>query len=147
MTGRWTKTLMLTLGVALATQSLGCGTLLHPERRGQRGGNADVTIVVLDAIGLLFFLIPGIIAFAVDFSNGTIYLPRGRYHSQNLKDLDKVSFDTKGDVKATVERILRERTGVELKLDGADVQVVAPGSRQEMLALFARAQASGVALR
>ena len=32
-------------------------------------------MAVLDGIGLLFFIIPGVIAFAVDFSNGTIYLP------------------------------------------------------------------------
>ena len=32
-------------------------------------------MAVLDGIGLLFFILPGVIAFAVDFSNGTIYLP------------------------------------------------------------------------
>jgi hypothetical protein len=52
-----------------------CGTLLHPERRGQPAGRLDPGIVVLDAVGLLLFFVPGVIAFAVDFSNGTIYLP------------------------------------------------------------------------
>ena len=57
---------------------MGCGTILHPERKGQRNGNIDPAIAVLDGIGLLFFLVPGVIAFAVDFNNGSIYLPRGR---------------------------------------------------------------------
>jgi len=61
--------------VALAAGSAGCGTILHPERRGQPAGRLDWGIVALDAIGLFFFFIPGVIAFAVDFSNGTIYLP------------------------------------------------------------------------
>jgi len=55
----------------------GCGTILYPERRGQPAGLLDWKIVALDAIGLLFFFVPGVIAFAVDFNNGTIYLPPG----------------------------------------------------------------------
>lgn|GEM_PF-299227 len=53
----------------------GCGTLLYPERRGQPAGRLDWRVVLLDGIGLFFFFIPGVIAFAVDFLNGTIYLP------------------------------------------------------------------------
>lgn len=67
------------LGLAIAQASLasivGCGTILHPERRGQPAGPLDWKIVAFDAIGLLLFFLPGVIAFAVDFSNGTIYLP------------------------------------------------------------------------
>lgn len=64
---------LLSCGVSLA--AAGCGTILHPERRGQPAGRLDWGIVALDALGLLLFFIPGVIAFAVDFSNGTIYLP------------------------------------------------------------------------
>ena len=53
----------------------GCGTVLHPERRGQPAGNLDWKIVALNALGLVLFLVPGIIAFAVDFHTGAIYLP------------------------------------------------------------------------
>jgi hypothetical protein len=52
-----------------------CGTILYPERRGQPAGRLDVGVVVLDGIGLLLFLVPGVIAFAVDFATGAIYLP------------------------------------------------------------------------
>lgn len=70
------------IALAIAQANLlgitGCGTVLHPERKGQTAGSLDWGIVALDAVGLLFFFIPGVIAFAVDFNNGTIYLPPGQ---------------------------------------------------------------------
>ena len=64
------------LAAALSFQ-LGCGTLLYPERRGQNGGRLDADVAILDGIGLVFFIIPGLFAFAVDFVTGAIYLPPG----------------------------------------------------------------------
>ncbi len=65
------------LVVALMETTMGCGTIIYPERRGQPAGKLDTDIVILDAVGLLIFLVPGVIAFAVDFSTGAIYLPPG----------------------------------------------------------------------
>ncbi len=59
----------------LGLTAAGCGTVMHPERKGQSAGKLDWEIVALDAVGLLLFFVPGVIAFAVDFNNGTIYLP------------------------------------------------------------------------
>ncbi len=67
--------LSLMVASALVFQLTACGTILYPERKGQISGKIDVGVAVLDGIGLLFFIIPGVIAYAVDFSNGTIYLP------------------------------------------------------------------------
>ena len=55
-----------------------CGYLIYPERQGSRGDRVDGTVVALDAIGLLFFILPGVVAFAVDFSTGCIYMPKGK---------------------------------------------------------------------
>jgi hypothetical protein len=55
----------------------GCGTIIYPERRGQTRGVLDPGVVLLDGLGLLLFLVPGLIAFAVDFSTGAIFLPQG----------------------------------------------------------------------
>ncbi|MDB5390758.1 MAG: hypothetical protein JWM11_6404, partial [Planctomycetaceae bacterium] len=63
------------LGTLIGCISTGCGTIMHPERKGQPAGNLDWSIVALDGVGLLLFLVPGVIAFAVDFNNGSIYLP------------------------------------------------------------------------
>ncbi|MCW8128108.1 hypothetical protein [Microbulbifer halophilus] len=54
-----------------------CGYFLYPERKGQTGGRVDPAVVVLDGAALLFGILPGLVAFAVDFTNGTIYLPSG----------------------------------------------------------------------
>jgi hypothetical protein len=54
-----------------------CGTLMYPERRNSKGVKIDPHVAILDALGLLLFIIPGVIAFAVDFTTGCIYLPGG----------------------------------------------------------------------
>ncbi|MBN8431945.1 hypothetical protein JF535_13910 [Microbulbifer salipaludis] len=54
-----------------------CGYFLYPERKGQTGGRVDPVVVILNGAGLLFGILPGVVAFAVDFTNGTIYLPAG----------------------------------------------------------------------
>lgn len=70
------RTFVVASSAFFAAAATGCGTLMHPERVGQtRRGNVDWTVVGLDAIGLCFFFIPGIIAFAVDFGNGAMFFP------------------------------------------------------------------------
>lgn len=69
---RWLCSL---LALTLLVQSISCGTILYPERVGQTRGALDYKVVALDTIGLLLFVVPGAIAFAVDFYNGTIFLP------------------------------------------------------------------------
>ena len=68
----------IALGTATATlvSLSGCGTLLHSERLNQpHSRDLDWKIVALNGLGLIFFFIPGVIAFVVDFHTGAIYLP------------------------------------------------------------------------
>ena len=65
------------LAVTLLSQLTACGSIFYPDRRGQIDGKIDPTIAVLDAVGLLFYIIPGLIAFAVDFASGAIYYAPG----------------------------------------------------------------------
>ena len=74
---KFKKFIVRSMALGLSIQLSGCGTILKPERKGQSAGNLDTSIVALNAIGFLFFLVPGVIVFAVDFNNGTIYLPGG----------------------------------------------------------------------
>lgn len=69
------KTVKALAGILLISHLSACGTILYPERKGQVSGQIDAGVAALNGIGLLFFLVPGVIAFAVDFNNGTIYLP------------------------------------------------------------------------
>jgi hypothetical protein len=109
-----------TLMVFLAVQTASCGTLLHPERSGQPAGQLDPGIVVLDAVGLVLFFVPGVIAFAVDFSNGTIYLPPSRTsavavpENQRLQTLQIAPGELTSE---RLEQILRERTGQSVRLE------------------------------
>jgi len=63
--------------IALIFNSSSCGYLLHPQRVGQTNGHIDPAILVLDAAGLLFGVLPGVVAFAVDITTGAIYLSPG----------------------------------------------------------------------
>ena len=59
--------------VAMSVQLAGCGYFMHPERRGQSKGNIDAGVAVLDGLGLLLFLIPGIIMWFLFFF-GNLFL-------------------------------------------------------------------------
>lgn len=76
--------------VLLMAQLTACGTLLYPERRGQTNGQIDVGVAALNAIGLIFFFVPGVVAFGVDFITGTIYLPGGGIATLTSNELDTI---------------------------------------------------------
>jgi hypothetical protein len=131
------KVLHVLVCAVLIFQLAGCGTLMYPERRGQRGGRVDAGVAVLDGIGLLFFIIPGVIAYAVDFSNGTIYLPGTNRGSLDLKDLKQVKFDPKHYNNATIEKIIKDETGYVANPNQDNLKVSKLESIDEMMARFA----------
>lgn len=100
----------------------GCGTILHPERRNQPpGGNLDWGVVALDAVGLLLFFIPGIIAFAVDFSTGAIYLPACQNYGSDeasMKDESLVTVEVpkKELTRQRIEEVTSRHAGREVRL-------------------------------
>jgi hypothetical protein len=99
----------------------GCGILLHPERRNQpTGGGLDWSIVALDAIGLLLFFIPGVIAFAVDFTTGAIYLPPPGYGDSgtptNDEPLVEVQVPPKELTPQRLEQVVSEHAGRNVRL-------------------------------
>ncbi len=113
--GRIAGTLTLSGAVFLAS----CGTLIYPERRGQPVGRLDVGVIALDGIGLLLFLVPGVIAFAVDFATGAIYLPPAAYamHPSGMgTDLRKVQVDPAELTPERMAAIVREQTGQTVSL-------------------------------
>ena len=121
----------------LIAQLAGCGTLIHPERRGQRSGRIDPGIAILDGIGLLFFIIPGLIAFAIDFSTGAIYMPGSVVGSLDRKNLKVVKFDPKHTTVAGIEEIIWKETGRRVNLNQANVEVSRLGSLEDMRKRFA----------
>jgi hypothetical protein len=99
----------------------GCGMILHPERRGQPpGGSLDWGIVALDGLGLLLFFIPGVIAFAVDFATGAIYLPPHGYGDAGkpAKDAQLVELQVPPQelTPERLERVASQHSGRDVRL-------------------------------
>lgn len=121
--------------VVIAAQLVGCGTILYPERRGQSAmEKLDADIVILDGIGLFFFLVPGVIAFAVDFATGAIYLPRGQKSkvSDLLGEPEIREEHLTARSVAEIERILREATGLTIELESQSVLVFRAPERADV---------------
>jgi hypothetical protein len=107
------------LVVSLLAQLTACGSIFYPERRGQiqGSGRMDPAIVVLDAIGLLFYILPGVIAFGVDFATGAIYLPEGK-HAQIDPEKLQPAVRADGSVdNLRLQAILKTELGRNLPLD------------------------------
>lgn len=119
----------LIVGVSM-TALVGCGTVFHPERKGQLGGRVDPVVAIANGVGLLFFIVPGVIAYAVDFSNGTIYLPS----DHNSAGVDALKLEEDMDV-AALERLLSEKSGRPVSLDSELMRVEEVESLEEALAL------------
>jgi hypothetical protein len=73
MTNRTLRTVAAATMLTVGTTSLGCGYILHPERRGIQAGTIDTPTMVMDLLWLLAGIIPGVVALIVDFSSGGIY--------------------------------------------------------------------------
>jgi len=118
-----TKFVAVTLVAVIALVSTSCGTLLYPERRGQPRGVIDSGVLLLDAVGLIFFVVPGLIAFAVDFSTGAIYYPPAPYGgpvTQNgfrRDDLVRVEVPKDELTQAKIEQVVSQETGKPVRLE------------------------------
>jgi hypothetical protein len=114
------KLICAILALMFCLQLASCGYLLYPERRGQTHGRIDPAIAVLDGVGLLLFVIPGIVAFAVDFATGTIYLPGSKRASTTPSDKDDllVLQVNRGELNSQkIEKIVSDHTGYPVRFD------------------------------
>jgi len=124
-------------------QTTSCGYILHPERKGQRGGRIDPAIAVLDGVGLLLFLIPGIVAFVIDFHYGTIYLPGGKRAEAGTMEGDDTMRVVKieGEITPeTVQAVLARETGSEVDLDKAQIRLARAGTTEDIQTLLNQAE-------
>jgi len=117
-----TRLVCLALAAAIALGASSCGTFLYPERRGQPRGVIDPGVLLLDAVGLIFFVIPGLVAFAVDFSTGAIYLPpaySGPVSQETLHPQDFVEVRIPKDdlTREKIEQVVGRHTGQPVSLE------------------------------
>jgi hypothetical protein len=113
------------LSAAAASLLSSCGTILYPDRAYQKErGTLDPAIAVLDGIGLLFGIIPGLVAFAVDFTTGAIYFPAGHEPGDEERTIfDQVDAEAKLD-KREIERILALHTGINVDLNSCGLRTM-----------------------
>ncbi len=122
------------VAAALMTQLTACGTLFWPDRRGQIEGRIDPVVAALDAIGILFYVIPGLIAFGVDFATGAIYLNDGKTAQISPEKLQPaVGRDGKVD-NLKLQAILETELGRSLPLD--DPRLIQHRGSVEQLAMY-----------
>ena len=113
------------LAAGIGSLLSGCGTILYPDRAYQQGrGNLDPAIVILDGIGLFFFIIPGLVAFAVDLTTGAIYFPPDHLPG----DRERTIFDRyDASAKPTLQEIeqgVALKSGKTIDLTQDDVYVI-----------------------
>lgn len=121
------RAINLAVVVALGVQLSGCGMILHPERQGQTGGRIDPAIALFDAAGLLLFIVPGLVAFGVDFYQGTIYLPGTASTGPTVIKMDDPSMEG-------IQKLLERQTGKKVDLRNAIVTRYQPDDKSKLLA-------------
>ena len=118
----------------LLTQLTACGSIFFPDRRGQIDGKIDPVVVVLDGIGLLFYVIPGLIAFGVDFATGAIYLPPGKTAQIAPEKLQQaIGADGKVD-NSKLQAILESELGRSFPLN--DPRLIQHRGSAQQLAMY-----------
>jgi hypothetical protein len=122
------------LVATLLTQVTACGSIFYPDRRGQIDGKIDPAIAALDAVGLLFYIVPGLIAFAVDFTTGAIYFEPGKTAQVSPEKLkDAIDADGKVDTQK-LQTILDTELGRHFPLD--DPRLIQHKGSAQQLAMF-----------
>jgi hypothetical protein len=115
------RTMLALLSAGPVSLLSSCGTILYPDRVHQRScGNIDPAVAIMNGVGCLLFLVPGLIAFAVDFYTGAIYFPAGKNHSDKERTIfDETSMYTHPEGKLTrrdIERVVSDRAGAKVNL-------------------------------
>ncbi|RWX46790.1 hypothetical protein H206_01803 [Candidatus Electrothrix aarhusensis] len=124
----------LLMGLVIMLSVTSCGTILYPERRGQTAGYIDAGVAMLDGIGLLFFFVPGVIAFAVDFTTGAIYLPSGSsrlaLQPSKLQDARIIQARRHSLTSHDIEAVVEQETGQKIDLVSPQTKVARISSGQ-----------------
>lgn len=127
----------LLLGLSVMLSVVSCGTILYPERRGQAAGRIDAGVAVLDGLGLLFFFVPGVIAFAVDFTTGAIYLS-GRssrlvLQPSDLQDARVIHTRTGSLTLHDIEAVVEKEAGQKIDLASPEIKVAQLSPGQDVI--------------
>jgi hypothetical protein len=130
------KIAKLFIVVLLSFQITACGTTLYPERRNQEAGRIDLGVALMDGLWLLVGLIPGIIAFAVDFSTGAIYLPNSNLGQLDDDHIRTIRFDPKTTTPVQIEEFICKETGHDIKFSDERIKYSRVKTSEELPEIF-----------
>jgi hypothetical protein len=116
-----------------ALQTTACGMLIYPEREGQTSGKIDPGVAILDAAGLLVFIIPGLVAFGVDFMTGTIYLPETEQTAHSDQIVREISIPDDKVNSSRIEQIVAAETGHSIDLSAGQTRIIQVSSQASMI--------------
>ncbi len=147
---RYSRRIAVILCLTLVLQLTSCGTIIYPERKGQAHGKVDTVVAVIDGLGLLLFVIPGLIAFGVDVYTGALYLPPGVSSSKVNSDDEEPLLDKEARVYRLapealnvkgIEDAISDLTGESIRLGAENVIVRKFESKEALLHELAKADA------
>lgn len=105
---------------AVTSASGGCGMFLYPERiNAPRSNQIDWKVAALDGLGLILFFVPGVVAFAVDFYTGAIYLPAGHANggpAASRIELERYDIPRDELKVSTLENVVSNHVGTSVSL-------------------------------
>lgn len=73
-----------------------------------------MSVILLDGLGLLVFFLPGVVAFAVDFATGAIYLPGGRKAQLTPEEQEQLLGIAKENPNKVPQKITEKLTQAQL---------------------------------
>lgn len=112
------KAISFALVASFAFIAAGCGTLFKSERIGKASSNRiDAAILVLDCCGLLFGLIPGVVALVLDFNNKTVYFSATEVSGMPNSAENMVALKVENMSEEAIAAALSEALGREVKYD------------------------------
>jgi hypothetical protein len=87
----------------------------------------------LDGLGLLLFVVPGVIAFVVDFSTGAIYLPpeSSTLEYDKIHDVEVTKIGREALTQAKIQLLIAHKTGHTVDLTSPEVRVARFSNSQE----------------
>ena len=84
-------------------------------------------------LGLLLFVVPGVVAFAVDFGTGAIYLPSGsaRLEHDKIQNMEVTKVDREALTQNEIQSLIAHKMGDTVDLTSPEVKVAEFSNSQE----------------
>jgi hypothetical protein len=95
---------------------------------------------------LLLFIIPGVIAFAVDITNGTLYFPGGQRHSSVSGESYRMTMIRVNPTELNekmIQQIVEKQTGISLSPDLRNVEIYPLDRSENIEATLGKLERSG----